>query len=53
MLTHLVDTLSLTSETSSMPVDNEFDDGMNNRDIETLTEELANRGPPTCEKQIQ
>ncbi len=48
----LVDTLSLTSEASSMPIDNEFDD-LNNRDIESLTQELANRGPQLCEKQIR
>jgi hypothetical protein len=47
-----VDTLSLTSEASSMPIDNEFDD-LNNRDIESLTQELANRGPQLCEKQIR
>ena len=49
----LVDTLSLTSEASSMPVDNEFDDLVHNRDIESLTQELANRGPPLCEKQLK
>jgi hypothetical protein len=49
----LVDTLSLTSEASSMPVDNEFDDLFTNRDIESLSQELANRGPLLCEKQIR
>jgi len=49
----LVDTLSLTSEASSMPMDNEFDDLLNNRDIESLSQELANRGPQLCEKQIR
>lgn len=49
----LVDTLSLTSEASSMPVDNELDDMLNNHDIESLSQELANRGPQLCEKQIQ
>ncbi|CAF0822757.1 unnamed protein product [Adineta ricciae] len=48
-----LDTLSLTSEASSMPVDNEFDDLVHNRDIESLTQELANRGPPLCEKQLK
>ncbi len=48
-----MDTLSLTSETSSMPVDNEFDDLFTNRDIESLSQELANRGPLQCEKQIR
>ena len=50
---HLVDTLSLTSEASSMPVDNEFDDLLNSRDIESLSQELANRGPQLCEQQIR
>jgi hypothetical protein len=49
----LVDTLSYTSEASSMPVDNDFDDLLNNRDIEILSQELANRGPQLCEKQIR
>ncbi|CAF0845941.1 unnamed protein product [Didymodactylos carnosus] len=49
----LLDTLSLTSEASSMPVDSELDDIINNRDIETLSQELANRGPPVCEKQLK
>jgi hypothetical protein len=49
----LVDTLSVTSETSSMPVDNELDDIFNNRDIESLSQELANRGPQLCEKQLR
>jgi hypothetical protein len=48
-----VETLSLTSEASSMPVDNDYDDLLNNRDIESLTQELANRGPQLCEKQIR
>jgi hypothetical protein len=52
-LVALVDTLSLTSETSSMPVENELDDLLNNRDIEAISQELANRGPPVCEKQIK
>ena len=45
--------MSVTSEASSMPVDNEFDDLITNRDIESLSQELANRGPPLCEKQIR
>ena len=49
----LVDTMSLTSEASSMPIDNELDDLLTNRDIESLSQELANRGPPLCEKQIR
>ncbi|CAF3517790.1 unnamed protein product [Adineta steineri] len=49
----ILDTLSLTSEASSMPIDNEFDDLVNNRDIESLTQELANHGPQLCEKQIR
>jgi len=48
-----VDTLSLTSEASSMPIDNELDELLNSRDIESLTQELANRGPQLCEKQIR
>lgn len=48
-----MDTLSLTSEASSMPMDNEFDDMMQPRDIDLLTQELANRGPPLCEQQIR
>ncbi|CAF0802050.1 unnamed protein product [Rotaria sordida] len=48
-----LETLSLTSETSSMPIDNEFDDLLNNHDIESLSQELANRGPQLCEKQIR
>jgi hypothetical protein len=36
-----------------MPVDNDFDDLLNNRDIEILSQELANRGPQLCEKQIR
>ncbi|CAF5195147.1 unnamed protein product, partial [Rotaria magnacalcarata] len=47
------ETLSLTSEASSMPIDNEFDDMLNNNDIESLSQELANRGPQLCEKQIR
>ncbi|CAF1068373.1 unnamed protein product, partial [Didymodactylos carnosus] len=46
-----LDTVSLTSETSSMPIDSEIDDI--NRDIETFSQELANRGPPLCEKQLR
>lgn len=45
--------MSLTSEASSMPIDNELDDMLTNRDIESLSQELANRGPPLCEKQIR
>jgi hypothetical protein len=45
--------MSLTSETSSMPIDNELDDLITNRDIESLSQELANRGPLLCEKQIR
>jgi len=48
-----LDTLSLTSEASSMPMDNEFDDMVQPRDIDLLTQELANRGPPLCEQQIR
>lgn len=36
-----------------MPMDNEFDDIVQNRDIESLTQELANRGTQLCEKQIR
>jgi hypothetical protein len=45
--------LSLTSEASSMPIDNEFDDLLTHRDIESLSQELANRGPQLSEKQIR
>lgn len=52
-LSCLVDAMSVTSETSSMRVDNELDELLTNRDIESLSQELANRGPPLCEKQIR
>ncbi|CAF3434359.1 unnamed protein product [Rotaria sp. Silwood1] len=48
-----IETLSLTSEASSMPIDNDIDDLLNNHDIESLSQELANRGPHLCEKQIR
>lgn len=48
-----MDTLSLTSEASSMPIDNDLDEALNNPDIEMITQELANHGPPVCEKQIR
>ncbi|CAF4087837.1 unnamed protein product [Rotaria sp. Silwood2] len=49
----IVETLSLTSEASSMPMDNDIDELLNNHDIESLSQELANRGPQLCEKQIR
>lgn len=36
-----------------MPIDNEFDDMLNHHDIESFSQELANRGPQLCEKQIR
>jgi hypothetical protein len=36
-----------------MPIDNEYDDLLRSRDIDNFSQELANRGPTSCEQQIR